>query len=131
MQFAYQAIDSAGHRIADVVDAANRDEAAEIVRAQGLFPLNVADRPNEEGASAPVATSRLGLDALVNPRRMAMFTQQMSMLLGAGAGVVPSLAAIERQVARGRWRDVIAAVRAEVEGGAVPDSKVIHPAIAG
>ncbi len=117
MQFAYQAVDSAGQRVADVVDAANRDEAAEIVRAQGLFPLNVADRPNEEGAATPVTTSQFGLDALANPRRLAMFTQQMSMLLGAGAGVVPSLAAIERQVARGAWRGVIAAVRAEVEGG--------------
>lgn len=117
MQFAYQAIDSAGQRIADVVDAASRDEAAEIVRAQGLFPLNVADHPTEKAAAAPVASSRFGLDALANPRRLSMFTQQMSMLLGAGAGVVPSLAAIERQVSRGGWRDVIAAVRAEVEGG--------------
>ncbi len=116
MRFAYQAIDRSGQRVSDVVEAAAENEAAERVRSRGLFLLRMETESDEAASAESTDGDTIRFSAFGHTRNLVMFTQQMAMLLGAGAGVVPALATVERQC-KNTWRALIGAIRGDVESG--------------
>ena len=128
MRFAYEAMDRSGRRVSEYVDAATKGEAAESLRGQGLFLLGIRTDKSRATRTDPNAKPWLDLSFLQRTGHLVMFTQQMTMLLGAGSGVVPSLSAIERQLRHSKWRAVIGNVKTDVEGGAtLADALARHP----
>jgi type II secretory pathway component PulF len=63
-------------------------------------------------------------------RTLLLFTREMAMLLTAGSGVVPALAAIGRQMARPAHRALIGQIRTDIEGGVpLADAITRHPGV--
>jgi len=140
MPFAYQAIDASGRVVSDVIQAANSDEAARTLRSRGLLITRLAETSDARTASEE--TPALRLRQLVNRllrredrirvrwKELVFFTQQMAMLLGSGARMVPALAAIESQASGFGFRRVVRQLRDRVEDG-VPISAAMceYPAV--
>lgn len=111
MPYRYQAIDASGQQVSDIVDGSSMTEAADQLRQRGLFVTQMA--PAASPPDAPVASPKRGGSA----KDLVFFTQQMAMLLRAGARVVPALEAIEAQSTKTAWRAVVRSIRNQVEQG--------------
>jgi len=125
MILTYEAVDAAGKRSHDVVEARDRTEAADLLRRRGLFVTNLAPQAassRSRAASRPAARGRLPLKTL------ALFTRQMAMLLRAGSGLVPALAAIKRQMAHPRQAAILGRLITDLEDGTtLTDALRRHP----
>ena len=111
MPYSYQAIDASGQPVGDIIDAASMTEATDQLRQRGLFVTRMS--PTDDAPSVAVPTQKAG----GSTKDLVFFTQQISMLLRAGARVVPALEAVEAQATKPQWRAVIHSLRDEVEQG--------------
>lgn len=126
MAFRYQAIDAGGKTVTDVIDAASSGEVADLLRERGLFVTHVEVTAEHSAAPAKRASMRRG--GQPRTKDLVLFTQQMSMLLRAGARVVQALEAVESQCAKAAWREIVSGVRVEVEAGKpLSEALVRHP----
>jgi type II secretory pathway component PulF len=95
--FCYQAIDASGRAVRDLIQAGSVDEAARLLQAKGLLVTRLTEAadgtaaPETSAAAAGHASKRSGR---VRWRDVVYFTQQMAMLLGSGARMVPALQAV-------------------------------------
>ncbi len=123
MIFDFVALDGRGEKLRESIDAADLAAAQNELLQRGLFLLSiepgraksrlaaVAERvPDIGNRAAPAARCRLS--------ELALFTRQMSMMLRAGASVVPALRAIQDQSARPRWKTIVGELADRVEAGA-------------
>lgn len=97
MILTYEALDAQGKKSRDTVEAIDSREAVDKLRRRGLFVTDIHEssdtyRTQTSKIFTTIDPYRLPLKALV------LFTRQMAMLLRAGSGVVPSIAAIRRQM---------------------------------
>ncbi len=123
MPFLYQAIDGSGRAIRDTIEAASLDEAARSLRARGLL----VTRLTEDGGASPSAPASAASTMFRAVRRrgrrsigakdLLYFTQQMAMLLGSGARMVPTLSAVEAQSRSEGMKSLIRHLRERVEDG--------------
>jgi type II secretory pathway component PulF len=118
MDLAYKAYDKTGKAVDGTVDSSDMMTAGEMLRAQGLFVIEI-----NEAASSSSSTKRplrlpLKLQRSKKIRNVAVFTRQLCVLVSSGTQMVEALTALERQVQPGPWRDTIADVRVKVEEGA-------------
>lgn len=126
MNLTYQAIDSAGKRVQDVIEASDVREALEQLRRKGLLVTHIAaaearQRLDRRPAAAAAGT-RLSLKTLV------FFTKQMTMLLKAGSAVVPALTAVRRQLRKPAQVALVNALIADLEeGSSLADALGKHP----
>ncbi|MGE0482012.1 MAG: type II secretion system F family protein [Phycisphaerae bacterium] len=137
MIFSYVAIDRRGERIQDLLDAESLSAAQQELLRRGLFVLSVeagragpsraraAPAPGGSGAGAvsdgPLAwtpRARSSTTPSATGRELAVFARQMSMMLKAGASVVPALRALEEQSTRAAWRALMGELVERVESGA-------------
>jgi len=100
--------------VADSVHASSPREAADRLRERGLFVTQMDEVADGDQVSADARRSAKTGGRL---RDVVLFTQQMSMLIRAGARVVEALEAIEEQITRPAWRATVRAIRADVEEG--------------
>jgi len=118
MDLAYKAYDKTGKAVDGTVDSSDMMTASEMLRAQGLFVIEI-----NEAASSSSSTKRplrlpLKLKREKKIRNVAVFTRQLCVLISSGTQMVEALTALERQTQLGPWRDTIADVREKVEEGA-------------
>lgn len=116
MAFAYEAMDAGGRQVRGVVEADAIEDAGEQLRARGLFVTRLAP------SSATVAAASRGARQMMsgrpgNLRDLLMFSQQVSMMLRAGSRLVPALEAIEEQITKPAWREIVADIRQRVQTG--------------
>lgn len=124
MNFSYAAFGAKGEPVGGVIEAATVAEAQEKLRAKGLFVSRVEAAAGESRVKAPRGLAP-GPGKLKN---VAVFTRQLSILVGAGTPVVDALAALARQAPEGAWRKVLEDVHQRVEGGeALSDAVRAHP----
>lgn len=130
MPFAYEAVDSSGSEIAAVIDAETHDDALAQLHAQGLFVTNVSEiRDGDARISSPKLGTMLARRA-GNTRDRMLLTQQMSMMLHAGSQMVPALTAIQTQIDKPGWRQIIQDICQRVEDGAsLSDAMEEHPGV--
>jgi general secretion pathway protein F len=114
--FRYEAVDNAGASKKGVVNADNARAARADLRAQGLVPLSV-DAISAQVDAAGVTKSRAFGERL-STTELAMFTRQLASLLEAGLPLEQAFSALLEQAERPYLRDLIAAIRSEVVGGA-------------
>jgi len=114
--FRYEAVDADGAASQGVVHADNPRAARADLRARGLLPLAVDIITGQLDASGKLRARSFG-DKL-STTELSLFTRQLASLLEAGLPLEQAFSALLEQAERSYVRDLIAAIRAEVMGGA-------------
>lgn len=114
--FRYEAVDADGAASQGVVHADNPRAARADLRARGLLPLAVDIITGQLDASGKLRARSFG-DKL-STVELSLFTRQLASLLEAGLPLEQAFCALLEQAERSYVRDLIAAIRAEVMGGA-------------
>lgn len=123
MKLAYQAHDSKGRQVSDMVEAPSVAEATQALRRKGLFITEI--HPAGVQAAGKAAFD-LGRGRRL--KNLAMFMRQLHVLVASGTPVVEGLGALERQVKATNWREMIAQIRQNVEEGrSLSESMSAHP----
>ncbi|MBI4601078.1 MAG: type II secretion system F family protein [Planctomycetes bacterium] len=117
--FACEAIDANGQKIAKELNAASKDDALKQLRAQGLRPTRVTVKPKAAAPPGQEKKKKKGfiLFDRVKQAQIVTFTSQLSTLQDAGLPIVRSVKILESQLKPCKFKDQLAAVSEDVEGG--------------
>jgi type IV pilus assembly protein PilC len=109
--YAYTAINASGHVLTGEINAPDLAGAREQLRLRGLLAESLAERraSGEEGARTAFKK--------VKPKSLQIFSRQFATMIDAGLNVVAALVILEEQTDDDYLADVIAELRADVEGG--------------
>lgn len=108
--YAYSAVDASGARTSGKLTANDRAAAEEILRREGLMPLDLS-----EATAKPAA--RFSTRRRVKPKALQVFARQFATMIAAGLNVVTSLTILEEQSDDPALAQVLGAVRKDVEAG--------------
>jgi type IV pilus assembly protein PilC len=118
--FAYEAIDASGQKVAREVNASSKDDALKQIKSQGLRPTRIAVKAAKPApASGGDKKKKKGfiLFDRVKQAQIVTFTSQLSTLQDAGLPIVRSVKILEGQQKPGKFKDQMASVAEDVEGG--------------
>jgi type IV pilus assembly protein PilC len=109
--FAYSAISIDGLETVGEIHAPDLEAARELLRIRGLLAHNLRELPasGEEGLRTAFKK--------IKPRSMQVFSRQFATMIEAGLNIVASLVILEEQTDDVYLAEVIAELRADVEGG--------------
>jgi len=115
MMLTYEAIDADGRKTRDTVEASDAREAVEQLRRRGYYVTRIDEAAGRKAAAAARLASS---DATALPlKTLVIFTRQMAMLLRAGSGVVPAIAAIKRQTRKPNHAALLQMLISDLEEG--------------
>ncbi len=135
MILTYQAIDANGRQTADTLEAGNPREAVEQLRQRGLYVTTIAE---QRGRRKNATRARIGGSSTASPgsaatgsvggstatgatriplKILVLFTRQMAMLMRAGSGIVPAIAAIKKQMPKPAHAEILGQIIVELEDG--------------
>lgn len=119
--FVYSALNTAGDRVQDTLEAENESEAQRLLCERRLFVLSLTSRGAGRRQAAErrtgAARSPGGARARVSRRVVTLFARQMAMMLRAGAPVVSAIQAVSEQTTHREMRRVLAGLSRAVEQG--------------
>lgn len=128
MKLAYQAFDSSGRSVKNVIEAESAREASDKLRQDGFYVTQIkADEgKRSQPAGAPVRVGGVGTKTRL--RWLLMFSKQLHMLLATGTPLVQAIVALERQTRDPTWLTVLISIRAKVEEGiTLAEAMKAHP----
>ena len=129
MKFRFQAFDRAGASRNDVVEAASKAEAMEVLRRDGLFVSNVeqiGEASASQGSAPRKGFARRGKGGRL--RLVAILMRHLSVLVSTGTPLVEALSALERQAPDAVWRAILSDIRGRLEDGSTfSDALAAHP----
>ncbi len=106
------------------VQAENERAAAKLLVSQGMFPISIDIKGQNE------LMSKLGLSARVSGKDRVIFTRQLSTLINAGLPLTQSLRTVTDQIQNKALHEVVEQIVANVEGGtSLSQSFAMHPKI--
>lgn len=124
--YRYEAVDQLGATSKGMLHAESPRAARSDLRARGLLPIAVHVNAAQVNSHANILV-RLFSERL-STNELALFTRQLASLLEAGLPLEQAFSALLEQAERPYMRDLIAAIRAEVMGGAsLSDALSRHP----
>jgi type IV pilus assembly protein PilC len=109
-KFSYTGRDPSGQRISSTVDAQNEQEAAKIIRAEGLTPIDI------KAESSAIGNVRNIFNRVATKDKV-LFSRQLSTLINAGLPLVQSLRSVADQTTNKRLKAILSEVITDVEGG--------------
>lgn len=117
--YSFEALDAEGRARKGVLEADTARAARGLLRAQALIPLAVQVLGSEEGAGGASATGwrRAFSRRVFNSTELAVWTRQLAGLVSAGLPLERALTALTEEAEREDQRQLVAALRAEVNGG--------------
>ncbi len=129
--YSFEAIDAQGQTRKGVIDAETARAARGLLRAQALVPLRVESVSGDSSADAPargLGGHVLWQRPVFNASGLAIWTRQIAGLVSAGLPLERALTALSDEAGDERQRNLVAALRAEVNAGA-PFAKALgqHP----
>ncbi|MFY1831150.1 type II secretion system inner membrane protein GspF [Myxococcus fulvus] len=138
--FEYRGLNSAGKQIKGLLEADSPKTLRSKLRADGIFLTDVLAQAEgsrgavSKGANAGQVARDIDLRKLgrgrVNTDDVAIFTRQLSTLLGAGVTLVESLTALVDQVEKERFKRALSDIKQRVnEGSSLADALGQHPKI--
>lgn len=132
MKLAYRAYDRSGREVTDVIEAAGVSEAADQLRRQGLYVIDLMERhallTRGDGKRELSLGAFLGGGKTARLKDITGLFRQLTVLIATGTPMVDAIAAIERQAPEGRWRRTLADVRRRVEEGeSLAQAMQAHP----
>ena len=128
--YAYRGVTAGNHTTRGMVDADSQRSARSKLRAEGIYPTQITEGRARSPASQ--ALQRLEIPQLrrVRDLDLALFSNQLATLIGAGVPVVESLGALTEQIESERLKTVVGSLRASVnEGTALADAMAEHPSV--
>ena len=126
--YAYQALNTTGKRIKGVIEGDSERQARDLLRKQGLRPLQVNAGDKSKGGRSAFRLSLFERGVSVND--MSLITRQLAVLLQSGLTVDEALQATARQCRRDRLKDVLLQVRNRItEGVTLAQAMGEHPKV--
>ena len=123
--FAYKAKGLDGNVVEGVVEASEQRGATERLRSQKLVILEIAEKTPSPLDAITGFFKRKGK---VTAKDLVLFSRQLSTLVGAGVPIVQGLAILESQAENPAFKEVLGAIRADIEGGlSISDALKKHP----
>jgi type IV pilus assembly protein PilC len=140
--FHYTALDAKGEQTSGVLDANNKDEAVQKLRAQSLYLTSL----EEEGAAGakkkakgPAKKARKKTGTLsgksfgggrVKPKNLMIFTRQLATLIDSGLPLLRSLTVLHKQEPNPLLKATIGNLADSVQGGSTfSESLATHPRV--
>ncbi len=116
MMIQYTAVDREGRRIQETLETESLDDARRQLSRKGLLVLELA----AASQLGQAVMSRRGNSKARNATapELLMFSRQMTMMLNAGAALVPAMQAVLEQPGRPAWHNLLSDLIERVEGGA-------------
>ena len=125
--YEYQALDSKGRRKQGVQEADSARQVRQILREQGLTPLEVTESTEKVRREA---TGFALLRPSMSTGELALVTRQLATLVAAALPIEEALKAVAQQCDKPRHRTLMAAVRSKVvEGHSLADAMAAFPSI--
>jgi general secretion pathway protein F len=124
MIFEYQAIDSKGKNVSDIIDAPNPIKARERLRNQGLYVVKITTK--SEIAKNKKNQSRLHLfserlsdtiSRYTSSKQVWLFSRQLATLLSAGMPLLRAIGDILEQTENRYFKNIIANIKTSLEEG--------------
>ncbi len=123
--FTYTALASTGAKSAGTITATSEREAASMLDARGLFPLNITTA-NADGGTGYTITFGSG----VSKRQLSTTYSQLADLLASGVPLLRSIELLERQTTNKRLSVVLRDVRMRVaDGTGLAQAMAQHPRV--
>ncbi len=121
--FKYSAKDNSGRLISGVIEADNDAMVIERLRDMGFFITNL-ERTVERTDVFQYLQGLFGIGL----KDLAIFSRQFSTMVNSGLSLVRTMSILEQQTTNKRLREIIAAVRTDVEAGRpLSDAMARHP----
>jgi len=122
--FAYTAINAHGLEFDGEVHAPDLAGAREQLRLRGLLAQDLRERPASGQEGLRTAFKK------VKPKTLQIFSRQFATLVEAGVNVVSSLVILEDQTDDNYFAEVVAELRADIEGGLLlSEAMARHPKV--
>lgn len=123
--FAYKAKGADGNVTEGTVDAAEQKQAVERLRSQKLVILEIGEK-----TAGPLDAIKALLQSKghVTTKDLTLFSRQLSTLVSAGVPIVQGLGILESQAENPAFKEVLGAVKTDIEGGlSISDALKKHP----
>ena len=122
--FAYTAINAHGLEFDGEIHAPDLAGAREQLRLRGLLAQDLRERPASGQEGLRTAFKK------VKPKTLQIFSRQFATLIEAGVNVVSSLVILEDQTDDNYFAEVVAELRADIEGGLLlSEAMARHPKV--
>ena len=109
--FAYSAINAQGVELSGELHAPDLAGAREQLRIRGLLANNLKELPASGEESSRTVFKK------IKPKTLQIFSRQFATMVEAGLNVVSALVILEEQTEDNYFADIVAELRADVEGG--------------
>lgn len=124
MVFEYQALNSKGDTVSDIIDAASEIAAKQKLRSQGLYVVRLtrhelkAETAEKKGFLAKAyADAANYISMKFSAKLVGIFSRQLATLLGAGMPLLTALSDIIEQIDNQTFKRVIVDVKEKLEEG--------------
>jgi type IV pilus assembly protein PilC len=116
--FQFEAMDSTGAEIKDVIEAATEEDAQATIRQMGYFVTKISVKKARKKAEATGAKKKRGfVFGGVKSKQLTAFTRQLSILQDAGLPILRSLRILAEQAKPGRLKYSLEDTCESIEGG--------------
>jgi len=116
--YSFEALDANGSTRKGVIEAESAKAARGLLRAQSLVPLGVEPvGPGAPDAGTGNRSTTLWSARVFNATALAIWTRQIAGLVSSGLPLERALTALSEEADDERQRNLVAALRAEVNGG--------------
>jgi type IV pilus assembly protein PilC len=103
--FQFEAMDSTGAEIKDVIEAATEEDAQATIRQMGYFVTKISVKKSRKKAEAAAGKKKRGfVFGGVKSKQLTAFTRQLSILQDAGLPILRSLRILAEQARPGRLK---------------------------
>jgi type IV pilus assembly protein PilC len=121
--YSYLALEATGTRAKGELDGDNADAVSDLLRQRGMIPLSV-------DLKRAAWNFEIKIFERVKARDMVIFSRQFSTMISSGMTVLRALSVLELQTENDKFKEVLAQVRTDVEGGAsLSEAMEQHPKV--
>ena len=114
--YEYIALDEKGRERKGFVDASGLAAARQQLREQGVYPVEISQAVQKK-ESALSSVLEINLWQKIPAKEIAVFTRQLSTLLGAGIPLVPSFNVLQGQTKNPQLKKILTQIRADLAEG--------------
>ncbi|MFH1383570.1 MAG: type II secretion system F family protein [Candidatus Omnitrophota bacterium] len=120
-QFFYKALDKQGNEKDDVITALSYQDAVSKIKAFELYPIEIHQTPLTGQSREHLEESKSSLFNLLRPKvktkHIVPFISDLAVLIDSGVSLAKSLTVLYNQTVSRRLKNIVGALRADVEGG--------------
>jgi type IV pilus assembly protein PilC len=121
--YAFKAMDLTGGQLRGTLDADTKQAVSDQLKSRGLIVLEIAEKRS-------VSAFNVNLFQRVTLTELSIFSRQLATMVSSGMTILRSLFVLEEQMENEKLKEVLIAVRKDVEAGlALSDALARHPKI--